>query len=162
MNPGWFAVLGALAAGVPQLLTVVVQTVGARGQRAHDAEQARLQREAEAAELQAAREHEASERRREQAAALLGDRRAIVADWREKLHMAHIEYEAWTELNNAIVPAPNLAGREWFEELRPHLTGKAEEALRNAHTVRCNHSVHIALSLEIGRIEEAWIAETLG
>ena len=44
MNPGWFAVLGALAAGVPQLLTIVVQAASAGGQLAHDAEQAVLWR----------------------------------------------------------------------------------------------------------------------
>lgn len=88
MDPsaGWFAVAGALAAGVPQLVGTVIEAASKRGQRNHDAKEAKAAREAEAKEAQAQREHE---QRQSEAEA----RRQKIREWRDGLAAAHREFK---------------------------------------------------------------------
>jgi hypothetical protein len=165
LDPAWIGVIGtgigALASGLPAFGSAVVSSVSARGQRAHDAAQADAKREADAAEAKAQRDHEEAKQRRQQAAQMMDYRRATIADWREKLRHAHIEHNGWRSGNTNIAPQPNVVSREWFEELRPHLSGDAQR-FRTARAVYCDSATVALLSLEIGRIEREWTAEAQG
>jgi hypothetical protein len=162
VNQGWFAVLGALAAGVPQLVTATVQNLSARGQRKHEAAEAQAKREADAAEAEAQRSHQARAAERAECA----DK---IREWREGLDAAHTEYRSWYAKRNAqgpkpvsanYTPEPNIVGAAWFQSLRPHLL--ETDRLRSYRThddIQCDDDAADVLSEEIGRIERVWVGE---
>ncbi|MEN4474627.1 hypothetical protein [Mycolicibacterium cosmeticum] len=171
MDPLWIGVIGTgigafAGSGVP----AVVQALTARGQRRHDAEQARLQREAESADAEAQRgadaaaalsqrEFEEAIRRRQFAAELLPERRAKIEYWRENLFEASRQQRQFLGPDDS---KPNVVGERWFEELRPYLTGEAADYCCDVETVRIENYILGLLSDEITRIEREWIAEAQG
>lgn len=82
--------------------------------------------------------------------------------WRAGLAKARDVYQRW-EAGPRDVKPPNVVGDEWFEGLRPHLSIAGEAGKwRTAHEVICDNPTLVVLSLEIGRIEEEWVAESRG
>lgn len=82
MNPAWIAVIGTAAgAGVTGIVGIgkaVVEALSARSQRKHDADQSKVQRDAEKAEKDAQREHE-------RVMSLRKERAQQISYWREGL-----------------------------------------------------------------------------
>jgi hypothetical protein len=164
LEPAWIGVIGtgigALATGLPNFGGAVVQAISARGQRKHETELATAKSESDTAEANTQREHEDALRRKQLAVDMLGQRRDTIANWREQLRFARNVREAWLCNDGIKVNEPNVVGDEWFEELRPHLSPDSRYA--RAVVVNCDLETVTALSIEIGRIEREWTAETQG
>ena len=145
LEPAWIGVIGtgigALLAGITAFGTAVVQSYNARGQREHDAAQAKANRDAEAAEANAQRAHEEGLRQRERQYDLLDSWRAGIAA---------LESDDHTE----VLRTP------WYETLRPHL---AEEVLRQLEKPRTSivppdsaRGIKDLFTGEVDRIERDW------
>jgi hypothetical protein len=164
-NAGWFAVAGALAAGVPQLVGTVVEAKSKRGQRAHDAKEAEAARDAEANQAEAQRQHEQRQAEAE-------TRRLKVSEWRDGLAAAHKEFKEWemvsdssrrTGVSMELAPEPNLVGQAWFQSLRENLSQDGEPNRFTKPNYYRTGSERIAddnaadvLGREISRIEREW------
>ncbi len=126
LDPAWIGVIGtgigAAASGLPSVVSSVVQSFSARGQRNHDAEQARITRQANDAAATAAREREASDRQATEAAGLQQQRRQKIAGWRAQLSAAVDAETDWRINDYGEVLRPSLIGQPWFEELRGYLS----------------------------------------
>lgn len=86
--------------------------------------------------------------------ALHSQRSEAVRAWRAGLCGASDEYREWVAGGRQGDP-PNVVGSEWYEGLRPNLPDTGEAArFRNAHEVHLDNPTLMALSLEIGRIEQ--------
>lgn len=156
---------GALAAGVPQLVSTVVEAASKRGQRNHDAKQADAARDAEAKQAEAQRQHEQQQSEAEV-------RMLKVREWREGLAAAHKEFNEWQMINQSsrpmgasrkLVPKPNLVGRAWFQSLREYLSedGKVNEYsmpnhYRTGSQLPPDDDAADVLGREISRIEREW------
>jgi len=93
---------------------------------------------------------------------LQSQRYDTVKGWRAGLEGACSAYRQWAAGPRDSDP-PNVVGDEWFEGLRPYLPTDGDAAqFRSAHGVHCDTPTVIALSLEIGRIEQEWIDEAHG
>jgi hypothetical protein len=83
--------------------------------------------------------------------------------WREELRVARNVYEGWRQRGNTTTNPPNIVGDEWFESLRPNLSETGDPAaFREADLISCDHVTLVIVSLEIGRIEKAWLDEAKG
>lgn len=89
---------------------------------------------------------------------LQSQRYEAVKGWRVGLAGARDAHRQWAAENrDGDDDAPNVVGDEWFEGLRPHLPATGEAAkYRTANEVHCDNATLVALSLEIGRIEQEW------
>jgi hypothetical protein len=164
-NAGWFAVAGALAAGVPQLVGTVVEAASKRHQRDHDAREADAAREAAATQAEAQRQHE-------QLQAEAETRRLKVREWREGLAAAHKAFKEWEMidrysrregLSKNLDPEPNLVGQAWFQSLREYLSPEGAPNQFTTPNFYRTGSERVAdddaadvLGREISRIEREW------
>jgi hypothetical protein len=147
--------IGAVAAGLPQLLAAIAQSLSARGQRTHDADadKAAAQREADIAAAAAERERERRAERANQ-----------IREWRVGLAAAHTEYRTWYAKRDAQgvsrVAEPNIVGAVWFQSLRRHLleTGRSNY-YRSGDDIQCDDDTADVLGGEIARIEQEWLGD---
>jgi hypothetical protein len=146
LEPAWIGVIGAgigaLGAGIPALATAVVQSVSARGQRKHDAEQAKAKRDADAAEAKAQRDAEAAEAKAQRD-------RATIADWRTGIASMPVE-----------APHTEYTRTSWYETLRPYLSQDGRNQLERPRTVIVRPDTGRGLkdmfTREVDRIEREW------
>jgi hypothetical protein len=164
VNQGLWAVFGALAAGVPQLLTAWIQRGTAKAQREHERMEKEAQRQHEEAERNAQREHA-------RRAAVLAEHARRVREWREGLAASHREYEEWAAEQKAAEgrppsmgrPQPNIVSAVWFQSLRHYLPPNGQTAwLSKDDDIQCESFVADVLSSEITRIEQEWLKEENG
>lgn len=111
------AIAGAAIAGVPQVITAVIQRSTAREQRQHEKD-----------------EREAREEQDRLTTVRTG-RAQQINHWRTGLSAATITFQEWANLYNnerqrkeAVERgewAPNFVGEAWFQSLRPYLAGVA-------------------------------------
>ena len=99
--------------------------------------------------------------KRQAQAELQSRRHDVLREWRSGLAGARDTYQQWAA-GPQDSDAPNVAGAEWFESLRPYLPDTGDAAYRTAHNVHCDNPTLVALSLEIGRIEKDWTNEARG
>jgi len=142
MDVAWIGAIsalgGALVGAAPATITALVQRNNARDQRAHEV-----------------------------AMKLRDSRDELAKEWHQGLAESHSAYHQWIVRSNRadqdefVNPdIPDAASTAWFGKLRPYIseTGAAAD-LRYAESVYCDQRVVVTLSLEIGRIEQEWLAE---
>lgn len=144
MDPAWIGAMsalgGALVGATPPTITALVKRSSARDQRAHEL----------ALKLRARRDQ-------------------LLAEWHEGLANSHRAYREWLvhvnrpgaqqeEFMNPDIP--DAAGTAWFSKLQPYVSEAGDVAdYCHASSIHCDQTVVTALSLEIGRIEQQWLAE---
>ncbi|ETZ30989.1 hypothetical protein [Mycobacterium intracellulare] len=157
MDSAWIGVIGtgvgALATGLPSLGSAIVQSLSARGQRKHDAEQARIKREADEAAAETEREQQAAEREAANAAELRAQRRQKIDGWRTDLCKAVEAEDEWRINNYGDILRPNLIGSPWFEEIRGYLS----EMFSYATEVHADGEMVGHLSRMISHLEREWL-----
>ena len=161
MHPvaGWFAIGGALAAGVPQVFGAISTRATARAQREH-----------EKAEKDAEREHvrQAAER---------AEKVAQIREWRDGIAAASTAFADWDYLQDryrgsAVIPSranvrkPIIDGEAWFQSLRPHLpelsggASASDPAYYSGGThIACDSHATEVLTNEVNRIEREWLGK---
>jgi hypothetical protein len=110
-----------------------------------------------------------AQREHELALNLRARRDELLKEWHEGLADSHSAYQKWlvhlnrpgadqSEFMNPDIP--DAAGTAWFGKLRPYIseTGDAAE-YRYASSLHCDQGTVVVLSMEIGRIEQEWLAE---
>ena len=98
--------------------------------------------------------------------ALNAQREQQIKEWRAGLAAAHAEYQKFLHRLQNEPPRsqaftnpdiPDIAGAEWFQSLRPHLSDSVESApYRHGLQVHCNDDVSYVLTDEINRIADEW------
>lgn len=156
---GWFAIGGALAAGVPQVFAAVSTRATARAQREH-----------EKADKEAQREHERRANER-------AEKVAQIREWRDGLAAASAAFADWQHLRDSysgrdVIPPrgnvrkPIIDGEAWFLSLRQHLpkmspgsgaSASDPEFYGSGTHIVCDSYATEVLGNEVGRIEREWL-----
>lgn len=149
------AIAGAVGAGVPQVVTALVQHNTAKAQRKHEKDERDAQRQHEKSERDAQRDHESLTNRRTA-------RAQQIAHWRSGLNNSALTYQKWSAIydndkqRREAVEAggwsPNVVSEAWFQSLRPRLP----ERFRNESHLHCDDQTVLEIGNEIDRIEREW------